>query len=171
MRAVPAPAGARHDHEQRQGHVWDAVGVPRRSGGHRIAPRIRRAIRDAYKAGGVGLRGVAARFGVSVETVRRCLLHSAYQSPTIAKLPHSRDRASRSPLEKVAACSQSFILSSNNIRQVEAMLVKQTLAVFEMKIISWHERAPCLKAGALSRLSATDARKIVAGDNCERRAH
>jgi hypothetical protein len=72
MRAVPAPAGARHDHEQRQGHVWDAVGVPRRSGGHRIAPRIRRAIRDAYKAGGVGLSGEAARFGVSVETVRRC---------------------------------------------------------------------------------------------------
>ena len=31
------------------------------------------AIRAAYEAGGVGLRAVAAQFGVGVETVRRCL--------------------------------------------------------------------------------------------------
>src|SRR5262245_20446064 len=39
-----------------------------------IAPHTRSAIRDAYQAGGVGLRGVARRFGVGVETVRRCLV-------------------------------------------------------------------------------------------------
>ncbi len=33
----------------------------------------RQAIRGAYKAGGIGLRGVAKKFGVSTETVRRCL--------------------------------------------------------------------------------------------------
>jgi DNA invertase Pin-like site-specific DNA recombinase len=32
------------------------------------------AIRAAYKAGGVGMRGVAEKFGVSAETVRRCLV-------------------------------------------------------------------------------------------------
>ena len=35
---------------------------------------IRQAIRGAYKAGGIGLRGVAKQYGVSVETVRRCLV-------------------------------------------------------------------------------------------------
>jgi DNA invertase Pin-like site-specific DNA recombinase len=34
----------------------------------------RLAIRAAYMAGGVGMRGVAKRFGVSAETVRRCLI-------------------------------------------------------------------------------------------------
>ena len=38
-----------------------------------IAPERRTAIREAYMAGGVGMRGVAERFGVGVETVRRCL--------------------------------------------------------------------------------------------------
>ena len=32
----------------------------------------RATIRAAYEAGGVGLRAVAAKFGVGVETVRRC---------------------------------------------------------------------------------------------------
>ena len=39
-----------------------------------IAPERRTAIRTAYLAGGVGMRGVAERFGVGVETVRRCLV-------------------------------------------------------------------------------------------------
>jgi DNA invertase Pin-like site-specific DNA recombinase len=39
-----------------------------------VAPGTRLAIRDAYKAGGVGLRGVAKQFGVGTETVRRCLV-------------------------------------------------------------------------------------------------
>jgi hypothetical protein len=30
-------------------------------------------IREAYKVGGVGMRAVGAQFGVSAETVRRCL--------------------------------------------------------------------------------------------------
>jgi len=34
----------------------------------------RLAIRAAYKAGGIGMRGVAEKFGVSAETVRRCLV-------------------------------------------------------------------------------------------------
>jgi DNA invertase Pin-like site-specific DNA recombinase len=38
-----------------------------------IAADTRAAIRDAYKAGDIGLRGVAAQFRVGVETVRRCL--------------------------------------------------------------------------------------------------
>ena len=38
-----------------------------------IHPARRAAIRAAYKAGGVGLRAVAAQFGVGVETVRRCI--------------------------------------------------------------------------------------------------
>jgi DNA invertase Pin-like site-specific DNA recombinase len=38
-----------------------------------IHPARRAAIRAAYEAGGVGLRAVAAQFGVGVETVRRCL--------------------------------------------------------------------------------------------------
>ena len=38
-----------------------------------IAPAKRAAIRDAYQAGGVGMRAVAKQFGVGVETVRRCL--------------------------------------------------------------------------------------------------
>jgi DNA invertase Pin-like site-specific DNA recombinase len=36
-------------------------------------PARRAAIRAAYEAGGVGLRAVAAQFGVSVETIRRCV--------------------------------------------------------------------------------------------------
>jgi DNA invertase Pin-like site-specific DNA recombinase len=39
-----------------------------------IDPTVRTAIRTAYMGGGVGLRGVAERFGVGVETVRRCLV-------------------------------------------------------------------------------------------------
>jgi DNA invertase Pin-like site-specific DNA recombinase len=38
-----------------------------------IAPDQRAAIRAAYTAGGIGMRGVAERFGVGTETVRRCL--------------------------------------------------------------------------------------------------
>jgi DNA invertase Pin-like site-specific DNA recombinase len=38
-----------------------------------IDPTVRGAIRTAYMGGGVGLRGVAERFGVGVKTVRRCL--------------------------------------------------------------------------------------------------
>ena len=38
-----------------------------------IHPARRAAIRAAYEAGGVGLRDVAAQFGVGVETVRRCV--------------------------------------------------------------------------------------------------
>ena len=36
-------------------------------------PARRAAIRSAHEAGGVGLRAVAAQFGVGVETVRRCV--------------------------------------------------------------------------------------------------
>ena len=39
----------------------------------KLAAPIREQIRLAYEAGGVGLRGVARQFNVSVETVRRCL--------------------------------------------------------------------------------------------------
>jgi DNA invertase Pin-like site-specific DNA recombinase len=38
-----------------------------------IAPDRRTAIREAYSAGGVGMRTVAQKFGVSAETVRRCI--------------------------------------------------------------------------------------------------
>jgi len=38
-----------------------------------IHPVRSAAIRAAYEAGGVGLRAVAAQFGVGVETVRRCV--------------------------------------------------------------------------------------------------
>jgi DNA invertase Pin-like site-specific DNA recombinase len=38
-----------------------------------IDSRRREAIRKAYQAGSIGLRGVAAQFGVSVTTVRRAL--------------------------------------------------------------------------------------------------
>ena len=38
-----------------------------------IHPARRAAIRAAYETGRVGLRAVAAQFGVSVETVRRCV--------------------------------------------------------------------------------------------------
>lgn len=37
----------------------------------------RLAIRTAYLAGGIGMRGVAEQFGVSAETVRRCLVEPA----------------------------------------------------------------------------------------------
>lgn len=42
-----------------------------------IPPATRTAIRYAYMAGGVGLRGVAKQFDVGVETVRRCLFEAA----------------------------------------------------------------------------------------------
>jgi DNA invertase Pin-like site-specific DNA recombinase len=38
-----------------------------------IESATRIAIRSAYLAGGIGMRSVAERFGVGVETVRRCL--------------------------------------------------------------------------------------------------
>ena len=38
-----------------------------------IPDSTRNAIRTAYMGGGIGLRGVAEKFGVGVETVRRCL--------------------------------------------------------------------------------------------------
>jgi DNA invertase Pin-like site-specific DNA recombinase len=41
-----------------------------------IDPDRRAAIRQAYEAGGIGLRGVAKRFGVSVATVRRAMAES-----------------------------------------------------------------------------------------------
>jgi DNA invertase Pin-like site-specific DNA recombinase len=44
-----------------------AIGRPR------LDPVRREAIRTAHQAGGIGLRGVARRFGVGVETVRRIL--------------------------------------------------------------------------------------------------
>jgi DNA invertase Pin-like site-specific DNA recombinase len=44
-----------------------AIGRPR------LSPERREAIRQTYRAGGVGLRSVAKQYGVSVETVRRCL--------------------------------------------------------------------------------------------------
>ena len=44
-----------------------AIGRPR------LDPERREAIRATYRSGGIGLRGVARRYGVSVETVRRCL--------------------------------------------------------------------------------------------------
>jgi DNA invertase Pin-like site-specific DNA recombinase len=40
----------------------------------RITPHIRAEIRRAYRAGGVGMRRVARKFKVSLETVRRALL-------------------------------------------------------------------------------------------------
>ena len=44
-----------------------AIGRPR------LDPTRREAIRTAHQSGGIGLRGVARRFGVGVETVRRIL--------------------------------------------------------------------------------------------------
>jgi DNA invertase Pin-like site-specific DNA recombinase len=38
-----------------------------------IAPHTRTAIRQAYMASGIGLRGIAKQFGVGAETVRRCV--------------------------------------------------------------------------------------------------
>src|SRR5436190_619229 len=43
------------------------------TGRRRLDPRIRAGIRAAYAAGEVGMRAVAKKFGVAVETVRRCL--------------------------------------------------------------------------------------------------
>jgi DNA invertase Pin-like site-specific DNA recombinase len=40
----------------------------------RIPAHTRDAIKAAYKAGGVGMRGVAERFGVSLGTVQACLV-------------------------------------------------------------------------------------------------
>jgi len=40
----------------------------------RIDPKVKSAIRAAYTAGGVGLRAVAKKFGVGVETARRALI-------------------------------------------------------------------------------------------------
>jgi DNA invertase Pin-like site-specific DNA recombinase len=48
-----------------------AIGRPR------VDDRKRAAIREAYAAGGVGLRAVAAQFGVGTETVRRCQVSQA----------------------------------------------------------------------------------------------
>jgi len=45
-----------------------AIGRPR------IDEQRRAAIRAAYQAGGIGMRGVAKRFGVGVDTVRRVLV-------------------------------------------------------------------------------------------------
>lgn len=42
-----------------------------------IPAATRAAIRSAYMAGGIGMRGVAAQFGVGAETVRRCLANTA----------------------------------------------------------------------------------------------
>ena len=96
-RAVPAPAGPRHHDAGRQGDVSDArrvCRVPARDHRERVLagmarakatgtksgkpigrpaihPARRAAIRAAYEAGGVGLRAVAAQFGVGVGTVRR----------------------------------------------------------------------------------------------------
>jgi DNA invertase Pin-like site-specific DNA recombinase len=39
-----------------------------------ITPAIKSAIVDAYKTGKVGMRVIGAQFGVSSETVRRCLM-------------------------------------------------------------------------------------------------
>lgn len=44
-----------------------AIGRPR------IDPQRRAAIRSTYQAGGIGMRAVAKRFGVGVDTVRRVL--------------------------------------------------------------------------------------------------
>jgi DNA invertase Pin-like site-specific DNA recombinase len=44
-----------------------AIGRPR------LDPRTRAGIRTAYAAGDVGMRAVAKKFGVAIETVRRCL--------------------------------------------------------------------------------------------------
>jgi hypothetical protein len=38
-----------------------------------LPPQVKNAICEAYKAGGASMRGVAKRFNVSVETVRRSL--------------------------------------------------------------------------------------------------
>jgi DNA invertase Pin-like site-specific DNA recombinase len=45
-----------------------AIGRPR------IDPQRRAAIRSTYQAGGIGMRAVAKRFGVGVDTVRRVLI-------------------------------------------------------------------------------------------------
>jgi hypothetical protein len=57
-----------------------SLGGPRRGtksgrpiGRPAVPDQKRLAIRSAYKAGGVGMRTVGERFGVSAETVRRCL--------------------------------------------------------------------------------------------------
>jgi DNA invertase Pin-like site-specific DNA recombinase len=44
-----------------------AIGRPR------LDPRTRSGIRAAYAAGDVGMRAVARKFGVALETVRRCV--------------------------------------------------------------------------------------------------
>ncbi len=51
-----------------------AIGRPR------LDPDRREAIRNAYRAGGIGLRKVARRYGVSVETVRRILSESSSEA-------------------------------------------------------------------------------------------
>ena len=48
-----------------------AQGAASRLVGRPSIPRA--AIRAAYEAGGIGLRAIAAQFGVGVETVRRCV--------------------------------------------------------------------------------------------------
>jgi hypothetical protein len=49
---------------QAQGKPYGRPGIPEGT---------RQAIQDAYRAGNVGMRVVGAQFGVSAETVRRCL--------------------------------------------------------------------------------------------------
>jgi DNA invertase Pin-like site-specific DNA recombinase len=55
-----------------------AIGRPR------LDPRTRAGIRAAYAPGDVGMRAVAKKFGVAVETVRRCLSRPASSSATCA---------------------------------------------------------------------------------------
>jgi DNA invertase Pin-like site-specific DNA recombinase len=64
----PRARGGRHGAGQGQGHQErKPIGRPA------IHPARRAAIRATYEAGGVGMRAVAAQFGVGVETVRRCV--------------------------------------------------------------------------------------------------
>jgi hypothetical protein len=41
-----------------------------------IIPAIRTAIRNTYMNGGIGMRAAGEQFGVSAETVRRCMVES-----------------------------------------------------------------------------------------------
>jgi DNA invertase Pin-like site-specific DNA recombinase len=52
-----------------------AIGRPR------VPERLRQEIRQAYLAGGVGMRALAQRFRVSLGTVRTCVNAAPYHAP------------------------------------------------------------------------------------------
>jgi hypothetical protein len=55
---------------------------------------------------------------------------------------HKVAGSARSSPEYLATCSQSLFLGGGNVAQLDTSVVKQSLAVFQVKIIVCHERAP-----------------------------